>query len=203
MINSGKTNEVLDLIQEQTKRFMLPIDQNPVSVERNVHKVLTAAAEVTRDAKFVSHLLELVLPLVNVTKPTNVMMGPMIRVHLLNDNLDGALEEFAHAASNFRLAPWKGELMKRVIELDDPKKLQMLTDISVSHHGEPSTLLDVAVAFIKAGKLMQAKKVTNPPVVSSERSSYTPPNCRETCSNKRRGIASKTDRAYFPSYDGN
>ena len=167
LIKAGRRDEALSLIQEQSGIERPPKEEvTPDSVERVVHKVLNAAAEVTRDAKYVENLLELVLPLVNVRKPSNVMMGPVVKVHLLNDNVKGALDQFAYAASNYKIAPWKGELMKRIIEMDDPVNLQLITDISVKIHGEQGTLVDVAVAFVKAGKLTQAKKVANHPSFS-------------------------------------
>lgn len=174
LIKKERIDDALSLIQEQLQIDRPRRDEPaPASVERNVFKILNTAAEVTRDSELIKKLFEVVLPLVNVSKPTNVMMGPMIKVHLLNNNIKGALEEFAHAASTFNVTPWKGELMKKVIEMDDPVSLQLITDISVKLHGESSTLVDAAIAFLKVGKLIQAKKVMmHPSFFQSERAVY-------------------------------
>lgn len=64
------------------------------------------------------------------TDPTNVLLGPSIKVHLLKDDVDGALEEFQHCCKNYRCTPWKGELMKTLIMKEDATKLQWIADLS-------------------------------------------------------------------------
>lgn len=64
------------------------------------------------------------------TEPTNVLLGPSIKVHLLKDDIDGALDEFQNCCKNYRCTPWKGELMKTLIMKEDATRLQWLADLS-------------------------------------------------------------------------
>lgn len=66
----------------------------------------------------------------NYIEPTNVLLGPSIKVHLLNNDIEGALKEFEHCCKQYRSTPWKGELMKALILKEDAAKLQWLADLS-------------------------------------------------------------------------
>ena len=66
----------------------------------------------------------------NYIQPNNVVLGPSIKVHLLNDDVDGALSEFENCCKLYRSTPWKGELMKTLILKEDATKLQWLADLS-------------------------------------------------------------------------
>ena len=59
--------------------------------------------------------------------------------------------------------PWKGELMKRLIEVEDTISLQTVVDLSIKIHGESNTLYDLAFAFLEAGKEKQAQKIFDTP----------------------------------------
>lgn len=63
-------------------------------------------------------------------EPSNVLLGPSIKVHLLRDDVDSALQEFEQASKQYRCTPWKGELMKALILKEDASKLQWLADLS-------------------------------------------------------------------------
>lgn len=63
-------------------------------------------------------------------EPSNVLLGPLIKVHLLRNDLDGALKQFEYCCKQFRSTPWKGELMKQLIVAEDASKLQWLADLS-------------------------------------------------------------------------
>lgn len=66
----------------------------------------------------------------NYIAPSNVILGPSIKVHLLKDDMESALKEFEHCCKQYRSTPWKGELMKALIMKEDATKLQWLADIS-------------------------------------------------------------------------
>lgn len=66
----------------------------------------------------------------NYVEPSNVILGPSIKVHLLNDDLEGSITEFERCCKQYRSTPWKGELMKTLILKEDATKLQWLADIS-------------------------------------------------------------------------
>lgn len=63
-------------------------------------------------------------------EPSNILLGPSIKVHLLKDDIDSALKEFENCCKQYRSTPWKGELMKALIMREDANKLQWLADLS-------------------------------------------------------------------------
>lgn len=66
----------------------------------------------------------------NYIEPSNIILGPSIKVHLLKDDIDSALKEFENCCKQYRSTPWKGELMKVLIMKEDATKLQWLADLS-------------------------------------------------------------------------
>ncbi|OWR46509.1 hypothetical protein KGM_200493 [Danaus plexippus plexippus] len=99
----------------------------------------------------------------NYVEPSNVILGPSIKVHLLNDDLEGSLTEFERCCKQYRSTPWKGELMKTLILKEDATKLQWLADISTQIHGEVNILHDLVLAFVECGRLRQARRILETP----------------------------------------
>uniref|UniRef100_A0A2A4K6E8 Pentacotripeptide-repeat region of PRORP domain-containing protein n=1 Tax=Heliothis virescens TaxID=7102 RepID=A0A2A4K6E8_HELVI len=99
----------------------------------------------------------------NYIEPSNVILGPSIKVHLLKDDIEGALTEFESCCNKFRSTPWKGELMKALIMKEDATKLQWLADLSTQVHGEVNILHDLVLAFIECGRLRQARRILETP----------------------------------------
>ncbi|XP_023936210.1 leucine-rich PPR motif-containing protein, mitochondrial [Bicyclus anynana] len=99
----------------------------------------------------------------NFIEPSNVVLGPCIKVYLLKDDIDGALKEFEHCCQQYRSTPWKGELMKSLILNEDATKLQWLADLSTQIHGEVNILHDLVLAFVECGRLRQARRILETP----------------------------------------
>ncbi|CAH2108523.1 unnamed protein product [Euphydryas editha] len=96
-------------------------------------------------------------------EPNNILLGPSIKVHLLKDDIDGALKEFENCCKQYRSTPWKGELMKALIMKEDANKLQWLADLSTQIHGEINILHDLVLAFVECGRLRQARRILETP----------------------------------------
>lgn len=99
----------------------------------------------------------------NYTEPSNVLLGPTIKVHLRCDDLEGALAEFENCCKKYRSTPWKGELMKALIMKEDATRLQWLADLSTQIHGEVNILHDLVLAFVECGRLRQARRILETP----------------------------------------
>ncbi|XP_047530160.1 leucine-rich PPR motif-containing protein, mitochondrial [Vanessa atalanta] len=95
--------------------------------------------------------------------PNNIILGPSIKVHLLNNDIEGALNEFENCCKQYRSTPWKGELMKALIMKEDATKLQWLADLSTQIHGEVNILHDLVLAFVECGRLRQARRILETP----------------------------------------
>lgn len=93
----------------------------------------------------------------------NVYLGPLIKVHLVRKEIDKALEKFEWCVNQFKATPWKNELACQLIQSEDADKLQKLTDLSTSVHGEVNSLYDLVFAFVECGRIRQARKILETP----------------------------------------
>ncbi|XP_065204761.1 leucine-rich PPR motif-containing protein, mitochondrial-like isoform X2 [Planococcus citri] len=89
----------------------------------------------------------------------NFLLGPLIKVHLVNNDLDSALKEFENCCIEHRATPLKSELTERCIETENIGCLERLTDLSTKIHGENNSLNDLMFSFFECGRLKHAKKI--------------------------------------------
>ncbi|KAG5883517.1 hypothetical protein JTB14_019286 [Gonioctena quinquepunctata] len=93
----------------------------------------------------------------------NVLLGPLIKVHLIRKELGEALDKFEWCVNQFKATPWKNELACQLIQAEDAEKLQKLTDLSTIVHGEVNSLYDLVFAFVECGRIRQARKILETP----------------------------------------
>ncbi|XP_072376405.1 leucine-rich PPR motif-containing protein, mitochondrial [Diabrotica undecimpunctata] len=94
---------------------------------------------------------------------SNVLLGPLIKVRLIKKDLESALEKFEWCVNHFKATPWKNELACQLIQNEDAEKLQKLTDLSTSIHGEVNSLYDLVFAFVECGRVRQARRILETP----------------------------------------
>lgn len=99
----------------------------------------------------------------NYITVSNILLGPLIKVHIINDNIKGALDKFEWCCKTYRCTPWKNELALKFIQAEDAISLQVLTDLSTTVHGEVNSLYDLMFAFIECGRVKQARKILETP----------------------------------------
>lgn len=99
----------------------------------------------------------------NFIEPTNILLGPLIKVHLLREDVEGALTQFEECCVKYRATPWKNELACKLIEKEDAAALQKLADLSTQIHGEVNSLYDLVLSFVECKKIKQAKKILETP----------------------------------------
>lgn len=95
--------------------------------------------------------------------PGNVMLGPLIKVHLVKDELKEAVAKFEELSQKYRATPWKNEIACRLIQAEDAASLQRITDLSTEIHGEVNSLYDLVFSFIECGRVRQARKILETP----------------------------------------
>ncbi|XP_068906051.1 leucine-rich PPR motif-containing protein, mitochondrial [Tenebrio molitor] len=159
LVRSGKFEEAITLI-ENTPRDTRQEDRG-FSYGAQTWRFLNYLAEEGR----VDDLNTLFDALVRkeFIEVNNVLLGPLVKVHLVNKDLDKALEKFEWCVHQFRATPWKNELACQLIQNEDAEKLQKLTDLSTSIHGEINSLYDLVFAFVECGRVRQARKILETP----------------------------------------
>lgn len=91
--------------------------------------------------------------------PNNVLLGSLIKAHLVKDELKQAVDKFEEICQKYRATPWKNEIACRLIQAEDAPSLQRITDLSSEIHGEVNSLYDLVFSFIECGRIRQAKKI--------------------------------------------
>ncbi|KAF6210429.1 hypothetical protein GE061_013535 [Apolygus lucorum] len=99
----------------------------------------------------------------NYIEPTNVMLGPLVKIHILRDDVEGALKKFEECCVKYRSTPWKNELTCKLIDREDAASLQKVADLSTQIHGEVNSLYDLVMSFVECKKMKQARKILETP----------------------------------------
>ncbi|VVC25742.1 Pentatricopeptide repeat,Tetratricopeptide-like helical domain [Cinara cedri] len=99
----------------------------------------------------------------NYITVSNVLLGPLVKVHIIKNDLKEALAKFEWCCKTYRCTPWKNELAHKFIEAEDATSLQILTDLSTTVHGEINSLYDLMFSFIECGRIKQARKILETP----------------------------------------
>lgn len=99
----------------------------------------------------------------NLLEPNNVLLGPLVKVHIINDDLSKAVEQFEKICLQYKVTPWKNDLACKLIQVEDAVNLQRLTDLSTNIHGEVNSLYDLVFSFVECGRIRQARKILETP----------------------------------------
>ncbi|XP_055339824.1 leucine-rich PPR motif-containing protein, mitochondrial-like [Paramacrobiotus metropolitanus] len=159
LVGKDRAPEAIQLLEQYIQKRGKPLELD--SLERNIFRLLNAAAE-KGNLEVVRNLWDL-LPKMGNMVPTNQLCGPLVKVHLVKNDLSGAINAFEECTTRHKVTPWKNELMRKLIEAEDPKTLQQVMDATIKVHGETNALYDLAFSFIEAGRVKQAQKIFDTP----------------------------------------
>ncbi|KAJ8736098.1 hypothetical protein PYW08_006754 [Mythimna loreyi] len=146
MVYKKKINQAFDLINEQTKKRNVTGGR---SIALNCWRLLDATA--AHGTHVDVHKMFDLLTSYKYCKPSNVMLGPLIRVHLKNDNLQEAVNEFTALAKKYNKTPLKHELMCKILTTmsDGQTEDNFLTNEKVGGHGRLNKLVQIVLNIDK------------------------------------------------------
>ncbi|OQV14419.1 Leucine-rich PPR motif-containing protein, mitochondrial [Hypsibius exemplaris] len=159
MVTKGRLDEAVAMLESYAKKTNRPFAFE--SVERNIFRALNAAAE-SGKPEAVQRLWD-AISLLGQIEPTSLICGPLVRVHVIKNDLPGAMKAFNDAFEKYKVTPLKSELIRRLIETEDTTSLQTVIDASIQLYGETNSLYDLAFAFIECGRTKQAQKIFETP----------------------------------------
>ncbi|CAB3223179.1 unnamed protein product [Arctia plantaginis] len=159
LVRANRIDEAIEYLKKHKQTDVA--DASGFMVNSKCWQMLNTLAEQKNDEK-VTELTNTLISC-NYIEPSNIILGPSIKVHLLKEDIDSALKTFEHFCKQYRSTPWKGELMKALILKEDATKLQWLADLSTQVHGEVNILHDLVLAFIECGRLRQARRILETP----------------------------------------
>lgn len=159
LIKNNRFSEGIEFLNNQVRERKL--EEQPFQYTAQCWRLLNSLAEQGR----IEELDILFDSLVKneFIEVNNVMLGPLVKVHLVKNDIDKALEKFEWCCNQFRATPWKNEIACKLIQMEDADKLQKLTDLSTSVHGEINSLYDLVFAFVECGRIRQARKILETP----------------------------------------
>ncbi|XP_072940263.1 leucine-rich PPR motif-containing protein, mitochondrial-like isoform X2 [Epargyreus clarus] len=111
MVYRKKIKHAFDLINEQSKKRRVIGGRN---IALNCWRLLdaTAAQGTYKDTLQMFELLHNY----RYCKPANSILGPLVRAHLKNDNLQEAVQEFSRLALKYNKTPLKHELLCKILQ---------------------------------------------------------------------------------------
>ncbi|XP_028159068.1 leucine-rich PPR motif-containing protein, mitochondrial-like isoform X1 [Ostrinia furnacalis] len=110
MVYRKKIEQAFELINEQSKKRRIVGGR---SIAMNCWRLLDATAAHGTHLETIK-MFDMLTSL-RYCKPSNVLLGPLIRVHLKNDNLQEAVNEFVRLASKYSKTPLKHELLSQIM----------------------------------------------------------------------------------------
>ncbi|XP_053615995.1 leucine-rich PPR motif-containing protein, mitochondrial-like [Plodia interpunctella] len=110
MVYRHKIDQAIDMITEQSKKRHVVGGQ---SIQMNCWRLLDAMAAQSNPPE-TGKMFYLLISL-GYCKPSNVILGPLIRVHLKNNNLQEAVNEFTNLSAEYNKTPLKHELICAIL----------------------------------------------------------------------------------------
>ncbi|XP_005185081.3 leucine-rich PPR motif-containing protein, mitochondrial [Musca domestica] len=161
LLKEERFDDALKFLDENKKSQPVDESENNYTNASKVWRILNGLAE-TGNADKLQKMFDAFVK-GNFILPTNVILGPLIKVHLVNDNIPKAMEAFEKLCDEYKSTPWKNELARRLIQAEDANNLQKLTDLSTNIHGEINSLYDLVFSFVECGRVRQARKILETP----------------------------------------
>uniref|UniRef100_T1HC17 PPR_long domain-containing protein n=1 Tax=Rhodnius prolixus TaxID=13249 RepID=T1HC17_RHOPR len=159
LARNNKIEDAVKLFKKHNPRTDL--SERDFSYTSSCWKLLNCVAE-TGEAALLKELFN-TMKEKKFFEPNNVLLGPLIKVHLIKNDLAAALDQFEECCTLYRATPWKNELATRFIQNEDATSLQRLTDLSTQIHGEINSLYDLVLSFVECGRIRQARKILETP----------------------------------------
>ncbi|XP_037957314.1 leucine-rich PPR motif-containing protein, mitochondrial [Teleopsis dalmanni] len=160
LLKEERFDEGIEFLKKNKKQ-QLPEEEGTFNYESIVWRLLNSLAE-KGDSQKLQKLFDTLIEN-NYIIPKNTLLGPLVKVHLVNDNIEKAIETFENCCEKYKSTPWKNELACRLIQKEDASNLQKLTDLSTNIHGEVNSLYDLVFSFVECGRIRQARKILETP----------------------------------------
>lgn len=161
LLKEERIDDALKFLERNKKAQHSGENDNNYNYVSKVWRILNSVAE-TGDAEKLQKFFNAFVQ-GNYIIPNNVLLGPLIKVHLVKENISKAIEAFEKVCEEYKATPWKNELARRLIQTEDAANLQKITDLSTNIHGEINSLYDLVFSFVECGRIRQARKILETP----------------------------------------
>lgn len=184
MVANDRVDEAIEFLNANKKAEKLE-EERGFAYNSLCWRILDLLAEKGKDADVTKMFTSLETN--NFIEINNVLLGPLVKVHLINDDVPKAVAAFEAISTKYNCTPWKNDLACKLIQLEDATNLQLLTDLSTNVHGEVNSLYDLVFSFVECGRIRQARKILETPGLRSR-----PQRINLACERYRREGKSET-----------
>lgn len=137
------------------------IDENTFNYKTTCWRLLNSLAEAGKEKELDAIFESLIRN--EYVEVNNILLGPLVKVHIVNEDIKKAIDRFEEICNKHKSTPWKNELACKLIQSEDAANLQRLTDLSTNIHGEVNSLYDLVFSFVECGRIRQARKILETP----------------------------------------
>ncbi|XP_023011712.2 leucine-rich PPR motif-containing protein, mitochondrial isoform X1 [Leptinotarsa decemlineata] len=92
-------------------------------------------------------------------KVNNIILGPLVRIHLINGNLEKAAATYIFLSRKHKCTPLQLEVIKEIGKTENETLLQKVLDATAAVHGYDSTQAVLITAFAENGQKKALNKV--------------------------------------------
>lgn len=164
LIANKKVDEALKFL-ELNKKTEIDPDSLSFNYNATCWRMLNELAE-TGNSTDLTRVFD-ALEKFHFIEANNALLGPLVKVHLVNNDNQKAVDVFEAISVKHNCTPWKNDLACKLIQAEDATNLQRLTDLSTTIHGEVNSLYDLVFSFVECGRIRQARKILETPGLRS------------------------------------
>ncbi|KAJ8921642.1 hypothetical protein NQ315_010551 [Exocentrus adspersus] len=92
-------------------------------------------------------------------KPSNIIFGPLVRIHLSKGDLEKSVNIYLNCAKEYKCTPLQLELVKAILKVENEKLLQLVIDATESVHGKVPAQVVLIAALAENGQLKELQKL--------------------------------------------
>ncbi|XP_050312939.1 leucine-rich PPR motif-containing protein, mitochondrial [Anthonomus grandis grandis] len=120
---------------------------NPSTILRNCRELLGAC----RTPKEVELIFDLLIRS-GVCAVNNVILGPLVRIHITRGNIDKAVNKYVELAKKYKCTPLQLEVFRQVINLENGEQLEQVLNATIEVHGVPAAHVGLIAALAENGQ---------------------------------------------------
>ncbi|KAG5894067.1 hypothetical protein JTB14_003926 [Gonioctena quinquepunctata] len=92
-------------------------------------------------------------------KVNNVVLGPLVRIHLNSGNLEKAVSTYIDLSKRYRCTPLQLEVIRELVKMENEPSLQAVLNATSAVHGPVSTQVALITALAEIGQEKALRKI--------------------------------------------
>ncbi|XP_018577646.1 leucine-rich PPR motif-containing protein, mitochondrial [Anoplophora glabripennis] len=149
LVKEEKYGEAMDILKIETSKKLFAGS----GIEKNCRQLLDSYKNAEEQLKMFEFLVEY-----GYCKPTNIIFGPLVRIHLKKD-LQKGVNTYLNCASDYKCTPLQLELIKELLKEQNDSLLQSVIKATEKVHGVVSTRTVLIAALAENGQEKALQKL--------------------------------------------